>query len=104
MFSRKNKKLPHRSPSFNNIPSKNIMFEKHLGLTLDVKQNFVEHIKNITQKISKTMGLLRRFQPVLPRSFLLTIYKTSIRSQLDYADVICDQAYKSSFNEKLKSL
>ena len=37
------------------------MFQKHLGLTLDGKLNFVEHIRNITQKNSKTMGLLRKF-------------------------------------------
>ena len=49
------------------------------------------------------MGLLRRFQPVLPRPSLITIYKTFIRSQLDYADVIYDQAHNSSFHEKLKS-
>ena len=55
---------------------------------------------NINQNISKTMDLLRRFQPVLPRSSLRTIYKTSIRSQLDYADVIYDQAYNSSFLQK----
>ena len=50
------------------------------------------------------MGLLRRFQLILPRSFLLPIYKTFIRSQFDYADVIYDQAYNSSFHEKLESL
>ena len=47
---------------------------------------------------------MRRFQPILSRSSLLTIYKTFIRSQLDYADVIYDQAYDSSFHEKLESL
>ena len=50
------------------------------------------------------MGLLRRFQPILLRSSLLAIYKTFIRSQLDFADVIYDQAYNSSFHEKLESL
>ena len=50
------------------------------------------------------MGILPRFQPILPRPSLITIYKTFIRSQLDYADVIYDQAYNSSFHEKLKSL
>ena len=47
---------------------------------------------------------MRRFQPILPRSSLLTIYKTFIRSQLDYADVIYDQAYDFSFHEKLESV
>ena len=104
IFSRKTKKLLHPCRSFNDIPIKNSISQKHLALTLDVKLNFVEHIKNMTQKISKTIGLLRKFQPVLPRSSLLTIYKTFIRSQLDFADVIYDLAYNSSFHEKLESI
>ena len=50
------------------------------------------------------MGLLRRFQPILPRSSLLTIYKTFVRSHLDFADVIYGEAYNSSSHEKLESL
>ena len=88
IFSRKIKKLLHPTLSFNNIPLNNSLFQKHLGLTLDIKLNFSEHIKSITIKISKTMGLLRKFQQILPRSTLLTIYKTFIRSPLDYADNI----------------
>ena len=104
IFSRKTKKLLHPCLSFHNIPLKNSISQKHIRLTLDVKLNFVEHIKNITEKISKTIGLLHRFQPILPRSSLLTICKTSIRSQLDFADVIYDQACNSSSHERLKSL
>ena len=29
------------------------MFEEHLGLTINVKLNFLEYIKNITQKLGK---------------------------------------------------
>ena len=50
------------------------------------------------------MGLLRRFRSILPGSSLLTIYKTFIRSQLDFAGVIYVQTYNSSFHEKLGSL
>ena len=50
------------------------------------------------------MGLLRKFQQILPRSSLLTIYKTFIRSRLDFADIIYDQAYNSTFSDKLESL
>ena len=49
------------------------------------------------------MGLLRKFQQILPRSSLLTIYKTFIRSRLDYADIIYDRAYNSAFHDKLES-
>ena len=102
IFSRKTKKMLHPFLLFNDIPLKNSISQKHLGLTLDV--NFVEHIKNITHKSSKTVGLLRGFQPILPRSSLLTIYKTFIRGQLDFADVIYNQTCNSSFHEKLESI
>ena len=103
-FSRKTKKLLCPSLSFNNIPLKNSIFQKHLELTLDAKLNFAEHMKNITQKVSKTMSLLLRVQPILPRLSPLTTYKTFIRSQLYYAGVIYDQTYNSSFHDKLESL
>ena len=50
------------------------------------------------------MALLRRFQPILPRSSQLTIYKTFIRIQLDFADIIYDQACNSPFHEKIESI
>ena len=56
IFSRKTKKLLHLCLSFNDIPLKNSISQNHLVLTLDVKLNFVEHIKNITQKISKHLS------------------------------------------------
>ena len=67
IFSRETTKLLHPCLSFNDVSLKNSISQKHLGLTLEVKLNFVGHIKNITQKISKRIGLLRRFQPILPR-------------------------------------
>ena len=103
IFSRKIKKFLHPTLFFNNIPLNNSLFQKHLGLTLDIKLNS-EHIKSITKKIRKTMGLLHKFQQVLPRLTLVTIYKTCIRSRLDYADIIYDQAYNSTFHDKLESI
>ena len=75
IFSRKIKKLLHPTLLFNNIPLTKSLFQKHLGLTLDIKLNFSEHIKSITKKISKTMGLLCKLQQILPWSSHLTIYK-----------------------------
>ena len=40
----------------------------------------------------------------MPRSSLLTVYKTFVRSRLDYADIIYDQAYNSTFHDKLESI
>ena len=73
-----------------------------MGLVLDSKITFNEHIKHILFKVNKSIALLGKFQPVLPRSSLLTGYKTFIRSHFHYADVVYDQSYKSSFYEKLE--
>ena len=45
IFGRKTKKLLHPTLLFNNILLSNSLFQKQLGLTLDIKLNFSEHIK-----------------------------------------------------------
>ena len=65
---------------------------------------FTFPLKNITQKTVKQCTYCLDFnQFYLPGSSLLTTYETFIRNQLDFADVIDDQAY-NSFHEKLESL
>ena len=80
------------------------MFQKHLGLTEDLKLNFLEHLKSITRKIGKTMYMMRKCQSIIPKSSLLTFYQTFMRSQLDYANIIYDQECNFSFLKKLESL
>ena len=58
--------------------------QKHLGMFLDKKLNFSEHLKNIFPKTSEIIGLLRKLQTLLPRVPLITIYKSFIRPHLDY--------------------
>ena len=77
--------------------------EKHLGLTLDNKLTFDEHLTIVSNKIRKTIGLLRKLQNILPRPARLTIHKCFIRPHLEYGDIIYDQAYNLSFYQKLES-
>ena len=58
----------------------------------------------ILNKINKTIGSLRKLQNILPRSALLTLYKSFIRPHLDYGDIIYGQAYNASFHQKLELL
>ena len=102
IFSRKLKTVPHPTITFNKNPLSLCPAQKHLGLVLDSKLRFNKHINRILSKVNKPK--LCKFQSVLPRSSLLTIHKTFIRSHLDYADVAYDQSYKSSFHEKLDSI
>ena len=71
---------------------------------LDLELNFQEHFENMLNKVNKTIGLLRKLQNTLPRPSLLTIYKSFIRPHLDYGNVMYDQAYNVSFQQKVESI
>ena len=78
--------------------------QKHLGMLLDIRLDFQEHWKSLVKKVNKTVALLRKFQNILPRSALLTIYKCFVRTHLDYDDIIYDEAFNNSFHQKIESL
>ena len=84
VFSRKGITTNH--VYFNNDPATRENFQKHLGLFLDSKLNFSDHIN---EKI---------------KNFLLTIYKSFVRPHLDYGDVIYDQPNNSSLSDKIESV
>ena len=46
---------------------------KHLGMIFDSKLNVDQHLQSGFKKISKTVGLLRKFRGILPRTTLITI-------------------------------
>ena len=76
--------------------------QKHLGLVLDSKLSFNEHVNQKINKCSKIIGLMKRLSLILSRKHILTIYKTFLRSLLDYADIIYDKPLNESFKEKLE--
>ena len=78
--------------------------QKHLGMFLDRKLNFSEHLKTIFQKTSKTIGLLCKRQTLLSRAPLITIYKSFIRPHLDYGGMIYDQTFNMSFQQKKETI
>ena len=102
IFGRKLKTVPNLSITFKNNSLSLCPAQNHLGLVLDSKLIFNEHINHILSKVNKSIGLLPKFQPVLPRSSLVAIYKTFISSHFDYANVVYVYIYKSLFHEKIE--
>ena len=76
---------------FNNMLLSRKNTQKHLGLYLDTKLNFSEHINKIIKKAVKSISVINRLNITLPCPSLLTIYESFIRPHLDYGDVIYDQ-------------
>ena len=104
LFSRKKKTLNHPTLSLNNIQVKRASSQKHLGLILDEKLNFKQHIESAIVKINKGVAVIKKLRYSLPRKSLITIYKAFLRPLIDYGDIIYDQPQNESFCEKLESV
>ena len=78
LFSRKASSKPYPSLNFNDNPVHQVQLQKHLGLFLDPKLSFDEHIQCISFKTRKIIGLMQKLQPNLQRAALLIIYKSSL--------------------------
>ena len=101
IFRRKLKNTTHPPLVFNNAIVSQTNSQKNLGVTLDLKLIFEEHLLNV---LNRTIGLIRKLPNVLPRIFLVTIYKAFVRPHLDYGDILYDQAFNNSFHDRLESI
>ena len=72
-------------------------------MILDSKLSYENHLQPVFGRVNKTIGLLRKFQPTLPRKSLVTIYKSFIRPHLDYEDAVYDRALNETFHQSLES-
>ena len=71
---------------------------------LDEKLNFSQHINIKISKANKGIGIIERLSHILPRTSLLTIYKSFIRPHLDYWEVTYDQPNDESFCTKIERI
>ena len=76
--------------------------QKQLGLILDSKLDFNEHVDNKINKCNEVIGIMKRISLILSRKSQLTIYKSFFRSNLDYADIIYDKPFNESFKIKIE--
>ena len=104
IFSRKVNRDSHPALTFNNNTVRQATSKKHLGIILDNRLSFEEHLRLVFSKINRTISLLRKLQCLIPRSALLTIYKTFVRPHLDYDNIIYEKANNSSFHQKTESI
>ena len=104
IFSRKKNNTSHPSLYFNNTPIQRKSVQKHLGLFLDEKLSFLEHIDEKIKKATVGVNLMRKLNLLLPRLSLLTVYKCFVRPHLDYGDVIYNQPNLSSLTNEIESV
>ena len=71
----------------NNNVSQNLS-QKHLGVTFDFKLTSEDHLNSVLVKVNKAVCILRKLRNVLPKTTLITIYKSFMQPHLDYGDVL----------------
>ena len=75
IFSRKSKKKNHSTVYYNDSPVAHTNCQKHLGMYLDKKINFLQNIKEKISEADRGNGVIRKLIHILPRHSLITIYK-----------------------------
>ena len=63
---------------------------KFLGVEIDNKLTWKDHIQFLASKVSKPITLLRRLRYTFPRRILRMIYMSLIYSHLNYCIIIWD--------------
>ena len=71
---------------------------------LNESVSFSYHIKGKTSKAMKGAGIVKKLSKRLPWHSLLTIYKSFVRPQLHYGDIIYDQPNNDSLNQKIERI
>ena len=76
-------------------------FVKYLGVLIDYKLSWNNHIDTILLKISRTVGLLSKLRHFVPFSTLISIYHSLRAPYLRYGVIAWGQASKSQLNKLL---
>ena len=88
LFSCKKSSPKHPQLIFNGIAVAKVNDQKHLGLILDSRLSFGKHINEKIIKAKKVVGILKHLSKFLPIKTLDQMYKSLVRSHLDYCDII----------------
>ena len=62
VFSRKKKTQSHPAISLNNVQVERTSYQKHLGLLLDEKLNFKQHVDSAILKMNKGISVIKKIK------------------------------------------
>ena len=85
--------LPRDNLFINREQIERVYSTKFLGVIIDEKLNWCEHIKSIKSKISKSIGIICKARKKLNKSVLLTLYYSFVHPYLTYGLEIWGNTY-----------
>ena len=99
IFNKPNKSISVLQLRINNANIDEVQSFNFLGLQLssDITWNLDLHKEEISKKISRIIGILKKLQLVVPNNVLLTIYNTLILPHINYCFVSLGQQIWKDF-------
>lgn len=94
-----NKKFMSTLFQCNNETIETVKQFNYLGLILDSKLKWCDHVENIIRKISPYIFILRRLRKYLDNNSLYQIYSSYIKSNITYLNCIWSKAPQSTLNK-----
>ena len=88
VYSRSGKHVEHDPIVFSGVNIKQVTFHKHLGIVLNNRMSWENHVTYIVERVSTRINMMRRVQNVAPRNCLEVLYKSFVRPLFDYGDVL----------------
>ena len=89
--------------SYDSFQIYSVKSAKYLGVIIDNRINFYDHIKVLECKIARSVGILTKLKTILPKQNLLQLYYTLVHSHLTYRISIWGSTYPS-YLHKLQKL
>ena len=83
----------------NNSLSSNIKTHKYLGVIIDSKMSWIQHIAYVKNKVSKGIGIMFKASTYLDRRSLINLYNAYIYPYLVYCVESCDNAPKCHLDQ-----
>ena len=87
LFSKKQKKdkqLKKFRININRYSIKQVSEMKYLGVIIDKKLNWHNHIQYVTTKVSKAAGIIYKIRNKVPKNILLLLYHSTVSQSLRY--------------------
>jgi len=105
IFSSKNKKVQvdeSLKVTINNVEIERVHITKFLGVLVDDKLNWKQHVSYIKGKVSKAVGILCKARKVLNENTLVTLYNSLLYPYLTYCIEVWGSCNKTELNAILK--
>lgn len=97
------KNIPDISINIRNIPIKRERKTKFLGVILDDRLNFNDHVEATIKKLSRALGIIYRISCFVPLMHLVTIYYSVFYCHLIYCVIVWGKSSAHNIN-RIKSI